>query len=60
MMAGWLLAFVAAVDVLSSDLLDIVVFAGVPLLLLTTAAVACWAAVRKATAVDPLVALRLE
>lgn len=59
-MAGWLVTFVGAVDVVSSELLDVMVFAGVPVVVMVIAAAACWAAVRKTTAVDPLAALRQE
>jgi len=56
--AGWLLTFVVALDVVGVETIDIGVFAGVPLLLLVVAGVACWIPARRATLVEPMVVLR--
>jgi predicted permease len=58
-LAGWLIAFAVVVDVLSAPL-DLAVFAGVPLILLTVATLASWWPARRVTLVDPMRALRTE
>jgi ABC-type lipoprotein release transport system permease subunit len=59
-LAGWVLTFEVAFDVIGVEPIDATVFAGVGLLLLTVAGVACWAPARRATVVDPMVVLRDE
>jgi putative ABC transport system permease protein len=56
-LAGWLLAFVVALDFLPGPV-DAFVFAGIPVMLLIVGAVACWLPARRAARLDPLVALR--
>jgi predicted permease len=58
-LAGWLLAFAVVVDVLAAPV-DAVVFAGVPAVLLSVAALASWWPARRVSAVAPLIALRAE
>jgi putative ABC transport system permease protein len=59
-LAGWLLTFVVAYDVVGVDTLDPTVFAGVPVLLLSVAAIACWVPARRVTSIDPIAALRQD
>jgi putative ABC transport system permease protein len=58
--AGWLLAFIVAIDVLPGGNVSVPIFAGVPLILLLVATLACWLPVRKATRIVPMAALRQE
>ena len=58
--AGWLLTFIVALDVIGVDTIDASVFAGVPLLLLVVAGIACWIPARRATLVEPMAVLREE
>jgi predicted permease len=58
-LGGWLVALAIVVDLLSAPV-DASVFAGVPALLLTVAAIASWWPARRVSAVDPIIALRAE
>ena len=58
--AGWLLSFIVAIDVLPGAAVSLPIFLGVPLILLSVAAVACWLPVRRATRIVPMAALRQE
>lgn len=59
-LAGWLVSFVVAFDVVGVETLDATVFAGVPMLLLTVAALACWVPARRVALIDPMDVLRDE
>jgi ABC-type antimicrobial peptide transport system permease subunit len=59
-LAGWLVAFVINRQMAGGGPVDLVVFAGVPLVLLIIATIACWLPARHATRIDPMVALRQE
>ncbi len=59
-LCGWVLTVVVALDVVGVDRIEVSVFAGVPLLLLSIAAVACWIPASRAARVDPMIVLRDE
>jgi putative ABC transport system permease protein len=57
---GWLIALVVDLHLFNRGGGDMSAMIGVPLVLMTVATVACWVPARRATRVDPLVALRHE
>ncbi len=59
-LVGWLIAFVINRQLARGAPIDVIVFAGVPIVLLSISTLACWLPARHATRIDPMVVLRQE
>jgi predicted permease len=59
-LTGWLLAFTVGLHLAADGSIDWVVFAGVPIVLVTIAVVACWLPAQRAASANPMLALRRE
>ena len=57
---GWVLALVICVRAITKGVVDVLVFIGVPAILLSVATLACWIPARRASRIDPMAALRRE
>lgn len=58
--AGWLVVYLFQIHVAPGRPIDLSAFVGVPVVLLAVAAFASWLPARRASRVDPMVALRAE
>jgi hypothetical protein len=56
--AGWAVGYGIAVTFAGNAAVNLSVFAGVPALLLSVAALACWLPARRAALIEPIIALR--
>jgi predicted permease len=59
-LVGWVIAFVLTVVLFPDQSAQVIVFAGVPVLLILVAALASWVPARRGSRVDPLTALRAD
>ena len=57
---GWVLALVISVHAIPKSGVNLPIFIGVPAILLGVATLACWIPARRASRIDPMVALRHE
>ena len=57
---GWVITFVLTVVLFPDQAAQVIVFAGVPVLLILVAALASWVPARRGSRVDPLTALRAD
>jgi predicted permease len=57
---GWILTLVISLRTITKDAINVPIFIGVPAILLSAAALACWIPARRASLIDPMAALRHE
>jgi predicted permease len=57
---GWVVALMIDLHLVRGGVSDVPILVGVPMVLVTVAAIACWIPARRATTIDPVSALRHE